>query len=101
LLDQENSKRFIRGSPQEKYKFFKQATDLDRIQEHIHAAIHKNMVGAEKIQALNAKLPEWKKHYTELKAQVEAIKGLEGREKEIKTAKVHVSRKTCHQRCIM
>lgn len=32
VLDQENSKKFLQGSEQDKFTFFKQATDLDRIE---------------------------------------------------------------------
>lgn len=31
VLDQENSKKFLQGSDEDKYAFFMKATDLDRI----------------------------------------------------------------------
>lgn len=33
MLDQENSKKFLKGSNRDKYNFFMKATDLDKIKQ--------------------------------------------------------------------
>jgi hypothetical protein len=45
ILDQENAKKFIKGSEQEKYHFFKTGTDLDKCENAVAATLVRDTQG--------------------------------------------------------
>eukprot|EP00629_Pelagomonadales_sp_RCC1024_P006092 CAMPEP_0119280384 /NCGR_PEP_ID=MMETSP1329-20130426/22507_1 /TAXON_ID=114041 /ORGANISM="Genus nov. species nov., Strain RCC1024" /LENGTH=452 /DNA_ID=CAMNT_0007280969 /DNA_START=188 /DNA_END=1542 /DNA_ORIENTATION=+ len=91
VLDQENSKNFIRGKAKEKYAFFLKATEiqdvLDRVQR-THAAANKCKSEAEH-QRKN--LSDFARMATRAQEEFEEVKRLAAYDAEIKELKTHVA----------
>eukprot|EP00903_Cladosiphon_okamuranus_P016265 g15001.t1 len=77
VLDQENSKKFLQGSEEDKYAFFMKATDLDRIladSEATGVAITKMRAGH---HDLISTLPRYQEVVAQLKAELKEYEALQ------------------------
>ena len=73
ILDQEESKKFLCGKPEDKYRFFMKATDLERMDVHYAETIEKlkELEGAKAVaddslqplqETVEAARKRWKQH---------------------------------------
>ncbi len=83
MLTQEESKKFIQGNEEEKYKFFLKATGLENLKEEL-MEMSKTLDETQKLRDEHAKNIDKKRNVVkELEALWEKVKALESMEKEI------------------
>mmetsp|Transcript_10543 Transcript_10543/g.32464 ORF Transcript_10543/g.32464 Transcript_10543/m.32464 type:complete len:1185 (-) Transcript_10543:68-3622(-) len=91
VLDQENSKHFIRGKAREKYKFFLKATEIDDVQQRIarvNQAASKCLSDAEHQRS---RLEGFARLYMQARDEYDEVRRLAMYDEEIKNLKVTIA----------
>lgn len=83
-MDQENAKKFITGNHQDKYQFFKDATDLDRIAEAVKKSREQTKASYNTMKQYHKQLAEQQQAVKEYEKQIEDLKSLDTFEADLK-----------------
>lgn len=83
-MDQENAKKFITGNHQDKYQFFKDATDLDRIADAVRKSKEQTKTSYNTMKQYHKQLAEHQQAIKEYEKQIEDLKSLDTFEADLK-----------------